>query len=179
MYALRLASCVYTSDRISGYFWHITDTHVDQNYSRTGNAQNMCHEDLNISESKANNVSDNGLYGNYLCDSPQYLINATVLSMKYIQSTPDFIIWTGDNLAHIEDLDVGWDITLESIRNTTLLLTSTFPNVPILPSIGNHDSFPPNILPTDNTTSNIYKGYLEKGRWKDLINESEWSTFVQ
>ncbi|CAL1269215.1 unnamed protein product [Larinioides sclopetarius] len=99
--------------------------------------------------------------------------------MKYIQSTPDFIIWTGDNLPHTDDLDPSWDITFEAIRNTTLLLTSTFPNVPILPCIGNHDSFPPNILPADNTASNIYKGYLEKGRWKDLINESEWSTFVQ
>ncbi|XP_055937861.1 acid sphingomyelinase-like phosphodiesterase 3b [Argiope bruennichi] len=162
-----------------GYFWHITDTHVDQNYSRTGNVQNLCHEDLNSLQSKANSILDNGLYGNFLCDSPQYLINATILSMKQIHPTPDFIIWTGDNLPHTEKFDPGWDITFEAIRNTTLLLSSTFPNVLILPSIGNHDSFPPNILPADNTSNNIYKGYLEKGRWKDLINESEWSTFVK
>ncbi|GIX68892.1 acid sphingomyelinase-like phosphodiesterase 3b [Caerostris extrusa] len=156
-------------------FWHITDTHVDQNYSRSGNALNMCHKNPNI---RRNNV-DNGLYGNFLCDSPQYLINATILSMKYIQPTPDFIIWTGDNLPHSLDFIPDWDVTFEAIRNTTFMLRSSFPDITILPSIGNHDTFPPNILPTDTSANNIYKGYLEKGGWKDLIIENQWPTFVQ
>ncbi|GFY44530.1 acid sphingomyelinase-like phosphodiesterase 3b [Trichonephila inaurata madagascariensis] len=158
-----------------GYFWHITDTHVDQNYSRTGNVKDMCHEDANPTQ---NNVSDNGLYGNFYCDAPQYLVNVTIAAMKEIHSNPDFIIWTGDNLPHTDDFYSDWDVIFEAIKNTTELLTTTFPNIPIIPCIGNHDTFPPNILPNDNTSSNIYKGYLDKAGWKDLVNESEWSNFL-
>lgn len=159
-----------------GHFWHITDTHVDQNYSRTGNVHDMCHEKANTAE---NGVGmDNGLYGNFLCDAPQYLINVTIAAMKEIHSVPDFIIWTGDNLPHTDDFYADWNITFEAIRNTTELLTTLFPGIPIIPSIGNHDTFPPNILPDDSSSNTIYQGFLEKGGWKDLVNESEWSNFV-
>ncbi|GFU23824.1 acid sphingomyelinase-like phosphodiesterase 3b [Nephila pilipes] len=80
---------IHCDDR--GYFWHITDTHVDQNYSRTGNVNDMCHDD-SIQNS---HVLDNGLYGNFRCDAPQYLVNVTIAAMKEIHSNPDFIIWTG------------------------------------------------------------------------------------
>ncbi|GFX31430.1 acid sphingomyelinase-like phosphodiesterase 3b [Trichonephila clavipes] len=109
-----------------GYFWHITDTHVDQNYSRTGNVKDMCHEDANPTQ---NNIgSDNGLYGNFYCDAPQYLVNATIAAMKEIHSNPDFIIWTGDNLPHTDDFYSNWDGYLDKAGWKDLVNESEWSN---------------------------------------------------
>ncbi|GBN85430.1 hypothetical protein AVEN_172587-1 [Araneus ventricosus] len=76
----------------SGSFWHITDIHVDHNYSRFGNKENLCHEE---GTPNGINKTDNGLYGNILCDTPWLLLNLTVASMYSIRKSVDFIIWTG------------------------------------------------------------------------------------
>ncbi|CAL1269212.1 unnamed protein product, partial [Larinioides sclopetarius] len=55
-----------------GSFWHITDIHVDLNYSRFGNEENLCHEEGTLS---GINETDSGLYGNFLCDTPWLLLN--------------------------------------------------------------------------------------------------------
>ncbi|KAG8182725.1 hypothetical protein JTE90_026176 [Oedothorax gibbosus] len=155
-----------------GYFWHVSDFHVDQNYSRTGNPHKLCHSE------NGKSFSDNGLYGNFLCDSPQKLINVTVSSMKRIQPKPDFILWTGDNLPHTVDFNPDWNVTFEAIRNISQLLHSTFPGIAIIPCIGNHDTFPPNILAPEEKIEE-YKQYLELGGWDQLIPKEAWPDFIQ
>ncbi|XP_035223098.1 acid sphingomyelinase-like phosphodiesterase 3b [Stegodyphus dumicola] len=155
-----------------GCFWHITDIHADQNYSRTGNPLNLCHYEYS-------SYPDNGLYGNFLCDSPQYLVNVTIKSMKDIYPTPDFIIWTGDNLPHTLKFDPDWNVVFEAINNVTELLISAFPDVPVFPSIGNHDTFPPNVLLPNETSYSIYDGYLKKGGWDKFLPKTTWFTFLK
>ncbi|XP_042895174.1 acid sphingomyelinase-like phosphodiesterase 3b isoform X1 [Parasteatoda tepidariorum] len=163
---------IFEKLKLIGNFWFVSDFHVDQNYSREGNPTKLCHEDGSIHP-------DTGQYGNFLCDSPMTLINETVASMKNIQPNPDFIVWTGDNLPHTDDFNPDWDVTFEAINNITELLYSSFPNVPIYPCIGNHDTFPPNILLPDGISDTVYKGYLEKGGWNKLLSKNATVTFHQ
>ncbi|XP_054721542.1 acid sphingomyelinase-like phosphodiesterase 3b [Uloborus diversus] len=153
-------------------FWHVTDIHVDQNYSRTGNPLDLCHDDNT-------DHPDNGLYGNFLCDSPLYLVNATINSMKIIEPHPDFVLWTGDNLPHTSGENPEWNLIFEAIKNVTELLKVSFPGIPVFPSIGNHDTFPPNMLIPNSTTDTVYKNFLEKGGWEDFLDENAKSTFIK
>ncbi|GFT84891.1 acid sphingomyelinase-like phosphodiesterase 3b [Nephila pilipes] len=90
---------------VYGYFWHITDIHLDRNYSRNGNAKNGCHK--KIEDIFAFNFTDNGVYGNFQCDTPEFLFNTTIQNMKDLHSRPDFIVWTGDNMPHSKN---GFDM---------------------------------------------------------------------
>lgn len=84
-----------------------------------------------------------------------------------------------DNLPHTDDFFPDWDVSFEAIRNTSELLLSAFPGVAVIPCIGNHDTFPPDMLPAEDTSRTIYKGYLDKGGWKEFIPKDEWPTFLQ
>lgn len=174
---LFLAAIIFGSKAVhadNGTFWHVTDIHVDQNYSSTGDPNFFCHL---TSEQQSGDI---GRYGNFLCDSPEILVNLTVESMKRIEPNPDFIIWTGDNLPHVwEPEDPGWNSIFEALAILTDLLTSEFPNVPIYPSIGNHDSYPPNILVPQLINDSMYHDYLDKGGWSNIIPNSSWPTFLK
>lgn len=94
----------------SGNFWHVTDIHLDQNYSRNGNPNNLCHKE-------AVHYQDNGLYGNFQCDSPEYLVDVTIKAMKTINYNPDFIIWTGYVFSLILVLYIFYFLKLFTISN--------------------------------------------------------------
>ena len=58
---------------------------------------------------------------------------------------------------------------LEITQNVTNLLVEAFPDIPILPVIGNHDYFPRNSLPGEKTPL-----YEELGdMWQELFNDTE------
>lgn len=177
MYLLFLAAVFYGSKSVyaeNGTFWHVTDIHVDKNYSRTGNKKHFCWETAGQQSN-----GDLGRFGNFFCDTPEILLTVTVNSMSEIEPHPDFIIWTGDNLPHVWDPHPNWTEIYEGLEEITTLLKNAFPGVAIYPSIGNHDSFPPNILIPQNINDSMYADYLMKGRWKDVIPESSWPTFLR
>lgn len=90
-------------------------------------------------------------WGDYRnCDLPWWtfddLLKKLSSSTKTDLGAIDYIIFTGDLPAH----DV-WNQTrkqqIEIIFHVARILEKYFPNTPIFPAIGNHDSFPANSFP--------------------------------
>lgn len=154
-----------------GTFWQITDVHWDKHYSPLGDPNHMCHLTINATKD-----FQSGDYGNFNCDSPWWLINSSVEAMITYKSDPDFILWTGDNAPHIWNPSPNFKDITSILANITRLLALKFPNSTILPVIGNHDTFPPNILSPDNNSS-YYTQYLEAGRWNEILPDTTIDTF--
>ncbi|XP_077979507.1 acid sphingomyelinase-like phosphodiesterase 3b [Glandiceps talaboti] len=134
-----------TSSEDIGYFWHVADFHYDNQYSTEGVPSYYCHY---WNESSAHQL---GYFGDYECDSPMSLIVAAVQGMKQHKPDVDFIIWTGDDAAHVPDSMIGEDLMTEIIQNLTQVLKDEFPNTKVYPAIANHDYHPGNQLPPYNT----------------------------
>ena len=56
--------------------------------------------------------------------------------------TIDFIVWTGDDLSHAPEDVFTKDETLNTIATISQQLASV--NLPVFPSLGNHDIIPKN-----------------------------------
>ncbi|CEH12188.1 Acid sphingomyelinase and PHM5 phosphate metabolism protein [Ceraceosorus bombacis] len=180
-----------------GRFLHITDLHPDPFYLSGGSVEAGCHEKKPKGGRRA------GAWGTPIsdCDSPPHLIEASLdwLAHNFMPTSSstsrgerasevsarhdeadggrgvDFIIWTGDSARH--DLDSGHPRTRSEIyelnRWAVGVLEKRFPGVPLVPTIGNNDIFPHNILfagPNDVTRS-----YLSI--WTDHIPEDQSHTF--
>jgi hypothetical protein len=80
-----------------------------------------------------------GKWGDYACDLPYW----TLQKINLDQGEPDFVIWTGDNVAH----DVE-KTPLDAVA-PTLMITSfikeKFPNTVVFPIQGNHEFSPMNL----------------------------------
>ena len=71
----------------SGYFWHLTDFHVDPYYEDWGpGLKNSCNRD--ISENQ-------GPLGDYECDPPYALLHSAMRAINQHGADPAFIMWTG------------------------------------------------------------------------------------
>ncbi|WAR24739.1 ASM3B-like protein, partial [Mya arenaria] len=128
--------------------------------SAAGDPTNMCHQ--------GNGSHDNvGTYGNYMCDSPWNLITSAIQAMYKIKPDPDFIIWTGDSVPHVDDSDLDPDKVYMLIGNVTNELVSVFPNTTLYPVLGNHDPYPANQMPYDTDNTAYYKG----GYYSSKISE--------
>lgn len=182
-----------------GRFLHITDLHPDPHYKHDSAVYGGCHH------KKPKRKSDDGhrragWWGTGVsdCDSPPRLIESSLqwasqnwmpLSRDRASSNNasssgaakgrgiDFIIWTGDSARH--DSDNRLPRTNAEIfrlnRWTLNQIESAFPGVPIVPSIGNNDIFPHNILfPGPNSVTKEYVSI-----WRDHIPEYEFHTFEQ
>ena len=58
----------------------------------------------------------------------------------------------------------------------TVLIDENFHGIPVFPCIGNHDTFPPNVLLPNGTSNSIYQDILSKGGWNKYLNDD---TFIQ
>lgn len=73
----------------TGRFWHISDLHLDPNYTISKDPLQVC------PSAQSRPVPNPGPWGDYLCDSPWVLVNSSIYAMKEIEPKPDFIFWTG------------------------------------------------------------------------------------
>lgn len=73
----------------AGRFWHITDLHLDPTYHISTDPTKVCFS------SKGVPVTQAGLFGDFLCDSPYSLIQSALAHMAPLTQPLDFIIWTG------------------------------------------------------------------------------------
>ncbi|KAI1697595.1 calcineurin-like phosphoesterase domain-containing protein [Ditylenchus destructor] len=146
----------------------ITDFHYDSHYSKEGDPMKVCH-----TTKSANTKTPLGRYGNFLCDSPLTLVKHALAGAKSIVSTPELILWTGDNVPHIKKYNE--DYVIESLTTTTKLFQDTFPGVLVLPVYGNHDYAPAHEFP--DSQSSIYSKTYEL--WKPWIKEEAKATFLK
>lgn len=72
-----------------GRFWHITDLHLDPSYHMSPDPTKVC------LSSHGDPVTQAGVFGDFLCDSPYSLIQSAFAHMASLTQPEDFIIWTG------------------------------------------------------------------------------------
>ncbi|XP_030372143.1 acid sphingomyelinase-like phosphodiesterase 3b [Scaptodrosophila lebanonensis] len=132
-----------------GYFWHITDLHLDTIYSMEGDARKSCWQlprsggaSNGMSVAAASSPETPGAFGDYHCDSPWSLIESAVKTMKAKQGdNVEFVLWTGDALSHsaqpLSELKQH-----EILRNITELLGRSFSSQFIFPVLGHEDGTP-------------------------------------
>ncbi|XP_046572557.1 acid sphingomyelinase-like phosphodiesterase 3b [Haliotis rubra] len=139
-----------------GYFWHITDHHYDTTY---WSEMRSCNDEVPV----------RGIYGDYWCDSPWRLVNDSINAMASIKSNVDFIIWTGDTVAHIKDQYLNESVNLEIMKVVTDALKAAFPGVKVYATMGNHDWYPSDQFPV--TSHFLYNATAEL--WEDWIGDAE------
>ncbi|CAM5168384.1 unnamed protein product [Eretmochelys imbricata] len=159
-FLLLLMCCrIVTAATVQGHFWHITDLHLDPEYSVATDPLQVC------PSAGSQPVSDAGTWGNYMCDSPWILINSSIYAMKEILPDPDFILWTGDDTPHVPNEKLGEEAVLEIIANLTALIKRAFPGTKVYPAMGNHDFHPKNQFPAEthriyNATAELWRSWL-------------------
>ncbi|KAK3395681.1 Metallo-dependent phosphatase-like protein [Sordaria brevicollis] len=145
-----VAQPIANSRKLHGKFLHITDLHPDQFYkphSSTDEAD-ACHRGKGPAGVYGAEVSD--------CDTPFALVNATFdWIAANIKDDIDFVIWTGDTARHDSDEEIprSADQVLGTNRWIAEKITELFSDptgqnleIPIIPTLGNNDILPHNIL---------------------------------
>jgi len=148
-----------------GYFWHISDTHSQLDYKAGSDPEKEC----------TSGKGSAGKFGDYKCRSP-YIVEKTaftriseIIPPNMKGKKPEFVLWTGDGIAHYKGKYSKEGITLE-LKNLTALFkhvhTALGGKVPIFPVVGNHDTYPQHQLPATN-----YWAYdLYASLWKDFLS---------
>jgi len=129
-----------------GYFFHITDTHVQSDYKVGSDPNKGCYEGKGSA----------GKFGDYKCRPPYVVEKTAMLSMPELapdecpNTLPLFVLWTGDSVAmrngkYSKD---GIKYNLKNITEMFDILHKRYNGkVPIFPVIGNHDAYPQHQLP--------------------------------
>lgn len=161
-------SVISSQDDI-GYFWHVTDFHVDKNYSTRGSRELSCHLRANKT-----GLDEIGAYGDFLCDAPKLLAQSAVQAMEQFKPAVDFVLWTGDNLPHVEG--ITWADLYNETRWIAELLwhQARRHRAPVVPTLGNHDWVPANAMVSNET---LYRVFLTQGGLNQLLPKDAWATF--
>ena len=122
----------------------VTDIHLDMEY-KEGTVANcnlpICCRELNDDDLVPVKRVYAGFYGTTgKCDSNIETVKAFASKAKELN--PDYIMFTGDNIAHIV-----WTVTLSEILKATKIQIEAIQNefglnTPIYPAIGNHENAP-------------------------------------
>lgn len=97
-------------------------------------------------------------FGGYLCDSPEVLINNSLKQMNeaYKEHKFEFALFTGDLVDH-DVIHCDPETTKYEEIQTFSLMKHYLENIPVFPSLGNHDTFPYGQLsPIDYDYNNLY-----------------------
>nr|XP_002130732.2 sphingomyelin phosphodiesterase-like [Ciona intestinalis] len=173
---------------------HLSDVHIDLQYKVGSNA--VCNEPLCCRSQggdkvptiidpirgeapmtkKINETNKAWKWGDYrTCDLPWWTVNDVLQKLsKTNQEEPfDYILWTGDVPAH----DVWSQNRLNQLymlHNITSLLVQYFPNTPVFPAVGNHDSFPSNNFPP----ASVNTGAAYSAQWFYNALWKAWSVWL-
>lgn len=122
---------------------HISDIHYDASYS-IGSPGNCLTESYGLRCCRKDSIPKNpwhpaSIYGELNCDSPFQLANKT---FKYITNNLhiDLILWTGDSTDH-HFFTQSEENVLKEIADMTSLILFYFKDIPVIPVLGNHDSY--------------------------------------
>lgn len=176
-----LASSVWTGN--IGYFWHISDLHLDVNFTVQNEIINnipqpIKNRDYYLGEYDYETCWEkggSGKFGDYNCDSSLELVKSAMNFVKThsgkLGSDVKFILWTGDDTSHAENEYFDEDLVVNVMRILTEQLQRT--DIQVFPVLGNHDFHPKNQAPNDpagiiyQESANLWKEWLVG----DPINE--------
>ncbi|XP_076823613.1 acid sphingomyelinase-like phosphodiesterase 3b isoform X1 [Clavelina lepadiformis] len=163
---------VVTRSAECGKFWHISDIHYDIYYSLNKTTTNItCPSSYNYPS------IDPGPWGDYNCDSNFRLINSSIYSMKSIEPTPDFILWTGDDVFHTDEEEKYLNVSLmyDIMSNVTSLIQEAFPDIQVFAALGNHDYLPKNEMPS--TPNDIVANTALI--WREWLTDDQYALFKE
>lgn len=145
-------------------FVYINDIHLDPLYVSDSSPPNC-------RTSSGSEISHP--FGQYQCDSPASVFKSMINFLPKASSNPKFVLYGGDGPAHKLNYDVNGVRELNNwiIQN----LSSVYPNVPILFSLGNND-FSPN-YGNDNFTGDVENFKSMGSILSSFMNEDQRSTF--
>lgn len=143
----------------AGNFFVISDVHLDIAYEPDYNSSYYCHSVLIQGQTsvpvKTQNIQT---LTRPFCDSSYNVVNSALAKMQDIDSDPDFILITGDFIAHYTSsiLAPGGSyspsyaqaLVQETFQQVTNLLIKYFPNTLMIPLIGNNDGYEDYDMPT-------------------------------
>lgn len=174
---------------LSGRFLHITDIHLDRNYKEGSSVVSTCHR--NSPHHKHGGSWRAGHWGTGVsdCDSPRHLVNHTLSWIRDNWNVPaatesdgwpahmfDFIIWTGDSARHDQDTQMPRkeEEIIKSNEWAINAVESTFPDIPIVPNVGNNDIFLHNTMVPGPSHETRRFAKL----WKNQLSEDALETVV-
>ncbi|KAH8910509.1 Endopolyphosphatase [Coniochaeta sp. PMI_546] len=163
--------------KLKGRFLHITDLHPDEFYKvhSSTSEEDACHRGKGPAGTYGAETSD--------CDSPLSLINATFGWIgANLKDEVDFVIWTGDSARHDSDEEIPRSPAqvLGTNRMVAEKFAETFSDpsgvgltIPVVPTLGNNDILPHNILlPGPNKWLKYYTDI-----WRRFIPEEQRHSF--
>ncbi|CAG8698057.1 13027_t:CDS:2, partial [Cetraspora pellucida] len=154
---------------LHGNFLHITDFHPDPHYIANSTVKSKCHGGHPKGKKQPRFA---GTWGSSVtsCDTPMSLVNATFNWLeKNWNNKLDFIIWTGDNSRMIATKFI------ETFSTKGIRSKNKPQFIPIVPSIGNHDIHPNNILlPGPNEVLSMLHSI-----WQPFIPGNQRETFLK
>ncbi|KAK7752407.1 Endopolyphosphatase [Diatrype stigma] len=162
--------------KLHGRFLHITDLHPDQFYKPHTSTESpyACHRSKGPAGAYGAETSD--------CDSPFSLVNATLDWIgANLKDSIDFVVWTGDSARHDSDPYRAPRHNSEIIETNRIIadkFVDAFSDskglaVPVIPTLGNNDIYPHNVLmPGPN---DILRTYTDI--WKPFIPEEQRHSF--
>ncbi|OBZ87203.1 Endopolyphosphatase [Choanephora cucurbitarum] len=172
------------SKKQHGYFLHITDMHIDEDYLEGATSSSSCHRLSHPLQTLKKKPVLAGKYGavGAQCDAPVILAQETLdwISDNW-KDKLDFVIWTGDNAKH--DWDKKEKRKRRDVYNlnqrVTDMVLDTFwdAKIPVIPSFGNNDVFPHNQIAGPEVDGDLLSFY--ERLWRTWIPSDQRATFRQ
>ena len=118
----------------------LSDVHMDPLYAVGSAAQ--CGKPLccRADDQPIDGNRTAGAWGDYECDINEKMLHSMFTNIANTVK-PDIILWTGDNPPH-NVWSQSREFQLNATRRVTGFMKQYFPGIHVLPSIGNHESFP-------------------------------------
>lgn len=122
---------------------HLSDVHLQLNYT-LGSPVNclgpMCCGADSVQD-PMDSLLGAPLYGAYKCDTPESLLNSTLINVMDSEIPFDFALFTGDMVDH-NPVFMDRDTCIAEEVQTMMDLKSFLGDIPVYSVLGNHDSFP-------------------------------------
>lgn len=194
------AQCSNKRDGLRPFLW-VTDFHFDPLYDGRVNSTYFCrqtpttrprqhqqhqqqyqqqdqqqYDDLEISYEPFHDkvqLESEAKFGRFGCDTPIGLLRSTLQKMKSVDAQPEFLLISGDFLAHHLPNET---FALKTLHFLTELVSENFPTTVTLPVIGNNDVFPDYHMPFGENDW-FGKLYQTWGRWLRLDHQK--SSFLK
>lgn len=116
--------------------WHVADWHLNIFHDMHGDVVDMCRSPT-VDASRWP-----GAFGHWNCDPSRSLAAAAVAEMARRFPAPHAILLGGDAFGHVPAAREDRGAVLASHRAMHTLLRKAFPRTPVLPVLGNHDTWP-------------------------------------
>lgn len=152
--------------------YHLADLHIDLKYTPGAKRAN-CGDIMCCRGAVAKKESDRaGKWGDYNCDLPIWTLKQIHHSVKEA-GEPDFIVWTGDNVAH-DVLKSAFE-SAESTLLITQYVKENYPNAIVYPIQGNHEFSPMNLQDLSEENNMVID--MISNVWRDWMTPDVYEQF--